>query len=108
MQKIDSGLTGTRIIEAILDGVKDPEKFASLVHGKCKKSPKEIADSLMGNYRDEYLFALKQAKDLYEYYTIKIKECEEQIEETLKELVQYTQHQKELKQEQINDRAIAL
>jgi transposase len=91
-----TGLTGMRIINAILAGERDIKVFASLVHPCCKKSAEEIAESLRGNYREEHLFILKQAKDLYEYYTEKIIEAEQKIEMALKELSKHT----ELKEEE--------
>src|SRR5881396_1275481 len=38
-----------------------------------------IAKSLVGNYREEHLFALGQAVSLYETYQAKIAECEAAI-----------------------------
>lgn len=81
-----TGLTGTRIINAILEGERDEKVFATLVDHRCKKSSKEIAESLRGNYRSEHLFTLKQAKNLYDYYSQLIGECEQEIEKALNEL----------------------
>lgn len=86
-----TGVTGTRIIDAILNGERDTEVFASLVHGGCKRSAQEIADSLKGNYRDEHLFSLRIARDLYKFYCQKIVECEVEIQAALTELVVLTQ-----------------
>src|SRR5437879_10274848 len=38
-----------------------------------------IAKSLVGNYREEHLFALRQAVDLYETYQAKIADCNHAI-----------------------------
>lgn len=81
-----TGLTGMRIINAILDGERNVEGFAELVDPRCKKGAKAIAESLLGNYREEHLFTLKQARDLYNYYTQLILECEREIEKALSEL----------------------
>ncbi len=53
-----TGVTGMRIINAILEGERDEEKFALLVDRRCKRGAQEIAESLRGNYREEHLFTL--------------------------------------------------
>ena len=80
-----TGVTGMKIINAIIAGERDPEIFAGLVHPLCKKSPEEIIKSLEGNYREEHLFCLKQARDLYVFYSEKVRECEAQIKVALDE-----------------------
>jgi transposase len=52
----------------------------------CKASAEVIAQSLVGNYRQEHLFALKQAVDLLEIYREKIGECEAEMEKYLQSL----------------------
>ena len=52
----------------------------------CKASAEVIAQSLVGNYRAEHLFSLKQAVELFEFYQQKIRECEEEIEAYLTRL----------------------
>lgn len=74
-----TGATGLRIIRAILDGQRDPAVLASMRDPKCKNSEDTIAKALTGNYRDEHLFALQQAMDLFETYQRKVAECDEKI-----------------------------
>jgi transposase len=81
-----TGETGLAIIKAVLKGERDPRKLAGLRNWRCHKSEAEIAESLIGNYRTEHLFALRQAVELYELYRAKIVECEQEIERYLKEL----------------------
>ncbi len=71
-----TGLTGRRIIDAILSGERDPQKLASLRDQRCKESQDTIAAALQGNYQEDHLFELKVAVDLFDSYTAKIKECE--------------------------------
>jgi len=85
-----TGVTGTRIIDAILDGERNPAVFASMVHKGCKHTPQEIADALNGNYRSEHLYTLKVARDIYRFYSQKLIECEAEIESALKELEIFT------------------
>jgi transposase len=71
-----TGLTGRRIIDAILSGERDPQKLASLRDQRCKESQDTIAAALQENYQEDHLFELKVAVDLFDSYTAKIKECE--------------------------------
>ena len=48
-----TGKTGMTIIRAILEGERNPDKLAVHRDGRCKKSEKEISESLHGHYRDE-------------------------------------------------------
>lgn len=81
------GLTGLAIIAAICEGEKSPQKLASLRHGNCRKSEEEIAKALHSNNRKDYLFALKQELDTYEYLQKKIIECDLEIEKQLNEII---------------------
>jgi transposase len=63
-----TGVTGLAILKAILRGVRDPQKLARLRDGRCKNSPETIAQALDGSYRDEHLFALRQALAAWEFY----------------------------------------
>jgi transposase len=81
-----TGLSGRRIIEAILGGNYDANYLSSLVDPRIKASKEEIIKSLTGYWRKEYLFELKQANDLYNYYNEKIKEFDNEIEKTLQSL----------------------
>ncbi len=74
-----TGVTGTRIIKAIIGGERDPQVLASYRTKECKNSAKVIAQSLLGNYRAEHLFALRQAFELYEIYQEKLKDCEREL-----------------------------
>ena len=55
------GVTGMRILKAIVDGERDPGKLAKLRDPRCRKSEREIAEELTGNWREEHLFTLTQA-----------------------------------------------
>jgi transposase len=81
-----TGKTGMAIIRHIVSGTTDPKILASLRDERCHNSEEIIQASLAGNYREEHLFSLKQALELYDYYTQKISECDCQIENALKKL----------------------
>jgi len=78
-----TGVTGMRIIKAILAGERDPDVLALNRQEGCRNSKETIAKSLVGNFRDEHMFALKQAVDLYEFYQALIVECEQALIEHL-------------------------
>jgi transposase len=79
-----TGTTGLRIIKAILSGQRNPEILASMRDPRCKNTQSTIARSLKGNYRPEHLFSLQQAVELYEFFQIKITDCDRRILDQLK------------------------
>jgi transposase len=81
-----TGVTGLKIIEAILNGERDPNRLAALRDFRVKNSEDTIAKALEGNYRPEHLFALRQAFDLYRTYRHLMGECDHEIEQHLKTL----------------------
>jgi transposase len=81
------GLTGLSIIHAICSGQSNPETLASLRHGNCKKSEKEIAKALQSNGRKDYLFALQQELEMYQTLQTKITACDMEIEKMLNEQI---------------------
>ncbi len=74
-----TGVTGMTILKAIIAGERDPKVLASHRDPRCRNSVQTIAKSLVGNYREEHVFALSQAVELYEFYQTKINDCEEAI-----------------------------
>jgi transposase len=81
-----TGVTGMRIIEAILTGERDPRRLAKLRDVRCHASEGTIAAALEGNWRPEHLFSLRQAEALYRFYQAQIGECDMEIEATLDHL----------------------
>jgi transposase len=78
------GLTGLSIIKAILGGERNPRTLAKLRNERCKRTEAEIARALQGNWREEHLFVLKQALELYESYHEQLRVCDGKIEAHLK------------------------
>jgi transposase len=72
--------TGTRIIEAILEGERDATTLAAMRDERCKHDETTIARALEGNWRDDHLFALKQAYDLYQVYHGQLAEVDARVE----------------------------
>ena len=75
-----TGLTGMKILRAIVAGERDPKVLAQHRDPNCKNSEEVIAKSLEGNYRAEHLFVLRQALELYDFYTAQMQVCDEELE----------------------------
>src|SRR6201982_1254481 len=81
-----TGVTGLRIIRALLAGERNPAVLARMRDRRCHASVEMIEKALAGNYRAEHLFALEQALALYDTYQQKASACDTRIEAVLKEL----------------------
>lgn len=81
-----TGLTGMRIIKAIIDGERNPFTLASLRDHRCQKDKNEIAKGLEGTYQQEHVFALKQSYEAYQFFHAQISECEKNIENELNQI----------------------
>jgi transposase len=80
------GVTGMKIIRAIVAGERNPEVLARYRETTCKNSIETIRESLIGNYRVEHIFCLKQALELHDFYSTKIRECENEIREVMSKM----------------------
>ena len=76
-------MTGTAIIEKILEGERDPLMLAKLRNPHIKSSEEEIAKALEGDYRDEHIFVLRQAYKAYHFAQEQITECDRAVEKWL-------------------------
>jgi transposase len=81
-----TGETGLAIVDAILAGERDPQKLADLRHRKIKATHDTIVQSLIGDYRSERLFALRQSLVAYRQYQSWIADCDRDIEKRLETL----------------------
>lgn len=75
-----TGVSGMAIIEAIVDGERDPLRLAALCHIKVRADRQTIVKSLTGNYRPEHLFTLKQSLAVYRNYQHLLAECDQEIQ----------------------------
>lgn len=82
------GSSGIRIIQAILSGERDEKKLTQLCHKNIiNKKKAEVMESLKGTYKEEHLFALKQAYDAYIFTKKQIEQCDVQIEKALDSII---------------------
>jgi transposase len=79
-----TGLTGLRIIDAILAGKRDAKELAALRDARIKATEETIIKSLVGDYRREHLFTLRQSLAAYRSYQKLVAECDREIEQQLK------------------------
>ena len=80
-----TGTTGLAIVDAILAGERDPATLAKLRDPRIKATPDTVAKSLLGNWREEHLFTLRQSLELYRSYQGQIVAADQRIESLLSE-----------------------
>jgi len=78
-----TGVTGLAIVDAILEGQRDPGTLAKFRDPRIKATEETIRKSLVGNWRREHLFTLKQSRELYRTYQQQIVACDQEIESLL-------------------------
>jgi len=81
-----SGTAGLAIVDSILAGERDVRKLARLRDPRVRASEETIAKSLVGDYRPEHLFTLRQSVPLYRQYEKQIAACETELQRFLKKL----------------------
>jgi transposase len=81
-----TGTTGLAIVDAILSGNRDVNALAALRDPRIRASHQTIAKSLVGDYRQEHLFTLRQSVALYREYQRQISACEEEMQALMKNL----------------------
>jgi transposase len=81
-----TGVTGMKIIRAIVSGQRDPVVLAKMRHRSIKSSEETIAKALTGDWREEHLFTLEQALEAYDFYHRQIASCDKRIERYMKTL----------------------
>lgn len=81
------GVSGLKMIKAILEGERDSEKLLALCDKRIRnKKSTEILKALQGFYRAEHLFELEQAYKGYYFYIDQIKDCDRKMEQHLNDM----------------------
>jgi len=91
-----TGSTGMSIVRAIVDGERAPQRLAELRDPRCKKSVAQIAEHLKGHWREEHLFNLKMALDLYDHLARSLEAYDLEITRLIKEMQPSTRRDQEL------------
>ncbi len=66
------GVSGRRMIEAMIEGVRNPQKLAKLADRGIKASPKALYDALHGRLTDHHRFMLKLHLGQYDALSLSI------------------------------------
>jgi transposase len=77
------GQSGLAILDAIVQGERNPLVLAQLRDPRVKASEEVMVKSLVGDYRGEHLFTLGQSLEAFRYYQGLMAACDEEIEEQL-------------------------
>jgi len=78
-----TGVTGLAILDAILAGERDPQALVQHRDHRIKASPATIAKALVGDYRLEHLFTLRQSLAAYRHTQDLIAACDCEIQRRL-------------------------
>jgi transposase len=82
-----TGVSGMKVMRAILDGQRDPAKLLELCDAQIKRRKSErVVESLRGTWKHEHLFALGHAIAAWDFYQAQIRECDRAIEQVLHEM----------------------
>lgn len=82
-----TGVSGLKMVEAILAGQRNPVALIALCDPQIQKHKAgRLRAALEGTWKPEHLFALRQAYELWQFYQQKIAECDQAIEAVLKEM----------------------
>ena len=74
------GLPGRRMIEAMINGVRDPWKLAELAHQRIKATRKQLYDALHGRLTDHHRFMLRLHLRQYDALEDATKEIDQQVD----------------------------
>jgi transposase len=78
-----TGLTGLAILDAIVDGERDPAVLARLRDPRVKASEETLRQSLEGNWCPAQILVLTQRLSLYRSHREQIDACDKEIEKLL-------------------------
>jgi hypothetical protein len=81
-----TGVTGLRIVDAILGGEQRPQALAKLRDWRIQSSEEVIMQSLEGDYRGEHLITLKQSLEAYRFYQKQMEDLDGSIEAYMEEI----------------------
>src|SRR6516225_28934 len=73
------GVSGRRMIEAMIAGERDPHRLAGLAERTIKASPKVLRDALYGRLREHHRFLLKLHLQQWDALDAAIREIDRQI-----------------------------
>lgn len=78
-----TGVTGLAIVDAIVAGKTNPKELAKLRDYRIKASLETVTKSLVGDYRPEHIFTLRQSLISYRHYQQLIDGCDREVQQRL-------------------------
>jgi transposase len=78
-----TGVTGLAIVDAIVAGKTNPKELAKLRDHRIKASIETVTKSLVGDYRPEHIFTLKQSLTAYRHYQQLIADCDQEVQQRI-------------------------
>lgn len=79
------GVSGLRVIKAIVEGERDPNKLLSLIEKSVKTPPAQLLKALTGTWQAPYLMELKQLWQTFQMMSDQLHECDQYIEAELRQ-----------------------
>jgi hypothetical protein len=87
------GVSGLRMIKAIIAGERDPEELLALCHETIKtKKREDVIKALEGNYHQTYITLLAENLRLWEQHQQSIRRIEQQIQQLLDDMNKDNKH----------------
>jgi transposase len=84
-----NGVSGLRMIDAILAGERRPEALLALCDEQIiHKKAARLRQALEGHWKESHLFALRQAYESWSHYQRQIEACDQKIHQALKDLAE--------------------
>jgi transposase len=80
------GLSGRRMIEAMISGVRNPWKLAELAHHRIKATRKELYDALHGRLTDHHRFMLRLHLGHYDTLERAIAELDQRVDAAIAQM----------------------
>ena len=87
-----AGATGLAIMDAILAGERDPYRLAQLRDWRIKADEETIMKSLVGDYREEHLYVLRQSLQGYRSYQQMIQDLDVEVKQRMLKLPPRVDH----------------
>ena len=78
-----TGVSGLAILDAILAGQRNPDRLVELCDRRIEASHETIKKSLVGDWRAEHLFTLRQSLASWRHFQQQIAECDAKISQML-------------------------
>jgi transposase len=80
------GVSGRRMIEAMIAGVRNPQRLAELANRGIKASPKELYDALHGRLTEHHRFLLKLHLAQWDALDASIQQIDQEVDERIERM----------------------